>query len=97
MRQATDAEIVWGLKYHLSRLTPAIRNRFASRNAAERDGAIRFMAEYLAKEALGRFEILASGESGTLVDTLYDRAAFGEGQLKVDEDTVPIGPVPERP
>ncbi len=96
MRQVTDAEIVWNLKHQLKRLGPAIRNQLASRHAKDRDMAIQVIAEQLAKGALGRFEILASGDPHTLADSIYDKAAFGTGDMVTTEDTVPIGPVPER-
>ncbi len=93
MRQATSADVVWALKYTLRTLSRSMRNDLASKDHDKRKRAEQFVAEWLEKEALSRFEILASGEPGAMVESLCEKAAFGEGSLVYDEDTTPLGPV----
>ena len=76
MRQVSEAELVWNVKYHLRRLSATIRKRL--NDPAERRRTEQFIAEYLVKEALGRFEVLADTPLPEGSD-LYSQAAYDRG------------------
>lgn len=78
MRQVSEAELVWAIKFRLSRLAPAIRNGFASKTAEGRQFATQFIAEMLVADALGKFEVLSDSPLPEGSD-LFTKAAYGLG------------------
>jgi 4'-phosphopantetheinyl transferase EntD len=80
MRQVDDAELVWSLRYHLSRLSASLRAQLASREVEKRRQAELMLATQIARTALGRYEILSDAPlpAGQKTD-LFSRAAYGEG------------------
>ncbi|VXC80002.1 hypothetical protein [Sphingomonas sp. 8AM] len=83
MRQVNEDELIWRMRYNLSRLGAGIRKNLASSNPDVRRPAEQLVAEQLVRTALARLEILSSAplREGTNV---FERAAYGEGEISIE-------------
>ena len=75
MRQVGEAELVWNLKYTLSRVSASFRNDLKSPQVEVRKRAEQLIAAQIADQ-LRRYEILSDTPLPEGSD-LFSRAAFG--------------------
>lgn len=75
MRQVNHAELVWAIKYRLTRMSATLRARFAKHD----ETTTQLMAEQIVNEGLGRYEVLSSAPLPERYDGLHDHAAYGTG------------------
>lgn len=91
MKQVNEAELVWRVRYQLTRVSASLRRDLASRQADTRRRAENLLAEQLVRTALGKYEILSSTPLPSGTD-LFSAAAFGTGgghAPKVEPDEEP--------
>lgn len=83
MRQVNEAELIWRVKYQLSRLGAGLRKNLASSNPDVRRPAEQLVAEQVVRGALGRLEILSAAPlaEGT---NIFERAGYGEGDVTIE-------------
>lgn len=78
MRQVDETELIWRIRYQLTRLTASLRRDLASREADTRRRAEQQLAQQLVRSALGYYEVLSSAPLPAGTD-LFSAAAFGTG------------------
>ena len=78
MRQVDEAELVWVIRYRLSRLGAMIRKGLVSPIAEERRRYEQLAAQAIVKEGLRRYEVLSDAPMPPGSD-LFSRAAYGGG------------------
>lgn len=78
MRQVDEPELVWRIRYQLTRLSASLRNGMASRDTQTRRTAEQLAAERIVGGALGSYEVLSQAPLPPNTD-LFSAAAYRTG------------------
>ena len=81
MRQASEAELIWMIRYTISRTSAGVRRDFASANEQSRKFAEHSLTMALMKR-LERYEVLSDAPLPEGSD-LFSRAAYGSSDQPI--------------